>query len=111
MPSKGLGPKSSAGFSGYTRETQRTFKSSFCTEPEIADSWGNPSLILSFLFNRYQAASTKPLGNQLITDTRAGGKSCSLKSQLGRFHITLLHFSAGEGKNPNCKAAGPLALE
>lgn len=75
LPSTGPGPKSSAGFSGYARETQRTFKSSFCTEPEIADSWGNPSLILSFLFNRYRAASAKPLGNQLITDIRAGEKA------------------------------------
>lgn len=111
MPNKGPGPKGSAGFRGYTRETQRIFESGFCTEPEIADSWGNPSLILSFLFNCYRAASAKPLGNRLIADTWARGKSCSLKSQLGRFHITLLHFSAGEGKKPNCKAARPLAPE
>lgn len=89
------------------RETRRTFESGFCTEPEIADSWGNPSPILSFLFDRYRAASAKPLGNRLSTDTRARGKSRSLKSQLAMFHITLLHFFAGEGKNPNCKAARP----
>lgn len=63
------GAQGSAGFSGYTCETQRTFASSFCTEPETADSWGDPSLPLPFLFNHCQAASAKPPGTQLITDT------------------------------------------
>lgn len=98
--SKGPGSKGSAGLSGYIRETQRTFASSSCTEPEIADSWGNPSLPLSFLFNHFQAATAKPLGTQLTTDAGAERKTPSLKSHLGRFHITLLHFSTGEGKKP-----------
>lgn len=102
--SKGPGSKGSAGFSGYMRETRRTFVSSFCTEPEIADSWGNPSLPLSFLFKHYQAATAKPLGTQLITDTQAERKTPSLKSHLGRFHITLLHFSTGQGKNPQLQS-------
>lgn len=104
------GPKGSAGFTGYTKETQRTFESSFCTEPEIVDSWGNPSLLLPFLLNCYQAESAKPLGNGLITDRGARGETGSLKPQPGRFHIVLLHFAAGDGKNPNCKASRSLAL-
>lgn len=110
-PSMGPGCEGSAGFSGYVHQTQRTFESTFCTEPEIAASQGNPSLVLSFLFNHYRAARANPLGHRRIADTRSGGKSRSLKSRLGRFHITFLNFSAGEGKNPTCKAARPLALQ
>lgn len=84
---------------------QRTFESTFCTEPEIAASPGNPSLVLSFLFNRHGVTRANPLGHGRIADTRAGGKSRSLKPQLGRFHITLLHFSTGESKNPHLQSS------
>lgn len=65
-PSQGPGPRGSAGFS--MRETQRTSERSFCTEPEIADSWGNPSLLLPFLFDQHRAASAKPRGNRRIAN-------------------------------------------
>lgn len=104
-PSQGPGPKGSAGFSA--RETQRTFERSFCTEPEIADSWGNPSLPLPFLFDHHRAASAKPLGNRRIANAPTARRGHGWGALTSRFCISQLE----RAKTPSARhRPGPRAV-
>lgn len=86
----GGGGEGSAGF--RMPQTQSTFERGFCTEPEIADSWGNPSLLLPLLLKHNLKETVSP--RRLLAQITAG-------------KVPVLHFSSREGKNSQCQAQTP----